>query len=244
MIYLYHMKLFDLVTNIILENYQLDLLVKHLVGEPQLGDKHGRISKSEFDTIMDHTNGKFAYTAWLVKNIVRKHINFDDVKKFIVYFKVFEKYKSLFTHSDINQYKTLEDINDFVSTAKKIIQDFEKMGENGGESNFISPTQIKKLESEFGIKLIGLHDGYQVFLIPKELEGNEDAWKAYRNTFGQCKDGNKLSVCTFASVGHFNNYLGKGPLFVIFKLSDPQSPYQLSFESGEFRDRENKTMIQ
>ena len=50
--------------------------------------------------------------------------------------------------------------------------------------NYVTPNDIQKLEN-VGIEYMGTVDGYQAFEIPESLEGNEVAWKTYKDILGK-----------------------------------------------------------
>ena len=175
------MKILDIVESILIEQHQMDKLKEKYLGKPNDNEKHKRLSNKEFDDIINATNGNFTLTAWLTIKVANNIIHNTDIYKFKEYFQIFERNKSKFHLKDINQYKTSEDINEFI---KKCIEIREKHVnlttgiEKGDEEKYVNPKDIQKLES-VGIHYLGMSDGYQVFEIPNELKNNENSWKVY-----------------------------------------------------------------
>ena len=202
------------------------------------------LSPREFDKIFnDITNQKLAYTQWLAKNIAKtKFIKAEDIDRFKSFFDVFEKKKKKFPKADINQYKTEADIQDFITTAQtEREQDIQVTGGGSGEG-LATSNEVDKL-ARVGIELLGLVDGYQVFKVPQSLTGNKEGWNVYKEVLGRCAgrdQGAKIDICTMASSKYFNQYLKRGPYYVIFNLNDKQSPYQFHYESGQFMDKNDR----
>lgn len=239
------MKLLELVENLILESHSLELLKQKYVGE----DKP--ISEEVFKKIEEVCLNKFNLIAWLTVKVANNIILSEDVYKYKEYFGIFERNKNKFPIKDIHQYKTKDDVQNFIN---KVIEIREKNVErsSGVESenkeNYVSSGEMDKLES-VGIKFLGMSDGYQVFEIPNELKDDEGAWKVYKDVLGRCsgrEQGAKIDICTMANVGHFKNGLKNYPgssYFVIFNLSDPKSPYQIHFESNQFMDKNDSPLL-
>ena len=83
----------------------------------------------------------------------------------------------------------------------------------------------------------------------QECAGNEEAHKVYKNILGRCKgreEGASIDICTMANFDHFNDYLNNDPgssYFVMYNLSDPQSPYQFHYESNQFMDKNDNQIL-
>lgn len=206
----------------------------------------GKLEQEIFDKVVEASANKSAYATWLAKKVATKIIKDEDVYKFNGYFQVFDKNKKLFSKPDINQYKTSQDVNEFISKAQEIRDREVEItgGEDSSSDGLVTPNEVRKLEA-VGIKLLGLQDGYQVFKVPQSLSGNKEAWKTYKNILGRCggrAQGDGIDICTIASQNMFDDYLEDGPYYVIFNLNDKQSPYQFHYESAQFMDR-NDNMI-
>ena len=113
----------------------------------------------------------------------------------------------------------------------------------------VSQNGIQKLES-VGIKYLGMVDGLQAFQVPPEVKGSKDAWNVYREILGKCSGrdkGQKISICTMAGFGNFNQYLNDYPgssYYVFYNMGDPLSPYQFHYESNQFMDKNDDDIIE
>ena len=239
------MKLLDIVESVLLEQHQIDKLKEKYLGNPIQGEKHKRLTEKEFKDILDSSSGNFNLTSWLTVRVANHLIHNTDIYKFREYFQIFEKNKSKFQIRDINQYKTKEEIQEFIRKCIEIREKHVNLTtgvEKGNEEKYVTPKDIQKLEN-VGINYLGMCDGYQVFEIPNELKDNEDAWKIYRDILGRCAGrdkGAKIEICTIANFSNFQDYLTDHPgssYFLMFNLGDPLSPYQIHFESNQFMDK-------
>jgi hypothetical protein len=201
-----------------------------------------KISPEDFDEIKKASDNQGAYATWLLKKVIDKVIKAEDIYKYKKYFNIFNKYKNKFPYKDINQYKTLGNVEEFI---KKAVEIEDTVAQTTGDietqsaSNLVPLKGIEELKS-VGINLLGVVDGYQVFKVPESLKGNEQAWKVYRKWLAKCsnrKEGEGIEICTMASFSHFNNYLQEGPYYVFFNLKDSRSPYQFHYESSQFMDK-------
>jgi hypothetical protein len=208
-----------------------------------------KILSKYFEIIKKATNNKGAYATWLVKNVVNKIIKTEDIYKYEEYFPIFEKYKKKYPYSDINQYKTLDDIQEFTNIATSILDNIVQStggNQNSNSSKSLVPFKgVEELKS-VGISLLGLVEGYQCFKIPKELQGNENAWKIYRKWLAKCgnrEEGEGIKICTMASQEAFDEYLERGPYYVFFNTNDSTSPYQFHYQSRQFMDKNDKALL-
>ena len=153
--------------------------------------------------------------------------------------------KNRFQQKDINHYKTKEDVDNLISRINQIENQNSEFSEFQDKSKFISKKNIEKL-NEVGIYFLGVSEGYQVFYIPSSAKGNEVAFKRYRDILSNCagrEKGESVRFCTLKQ-SVFNGYLeNDSSLFILYNLSDPNSPYQLSFESKQFKDKNNKNLF-
>lgn len=201
----------------------------------------GKITQEVFDEILKVTKSKGAYATWLVKKVQEGIIANEDIYKYEDYLKIFDRYKREFPSSDINAYRTKEDVEGFVTKAVEIQErDVEYTGAaTGNAANLVSAKGIAELKA-VGIDFIGIVDGYQVFEVPTKLRGNDQAYAVYKKHLANCAgrdQGAKIQICTMANISHFNNYLMNGPYYVFFNLNDPKSPYQFHYESNQFMDK-------
>jgi hypothetical protein len=247
------MKLVPIVKSILVESVSIEQIRDKVVGE----DKP--ISPDIFDEIIKVSNNKINYILFLVNHVVKKNLLPEDVYKFQDYFNSFNKNKAGFPIKDLGQIKSAEDLSKFKQIAQEFIdQRFQKGGGSGKIlSKHVSPGKVKSLE-EVGIKLIGIVDDYQVFQVTQEA-ANEQGFKRYKNILGKCStdengkddeestfNDEKIKICTFG-IGYYMKYLTEdypgSSYFVLFNLEDPKSPYQIHFESGQFMDRADNSMI-
>jgi cytochrome c-type biogenesis protein CcmE len=207
-----------------------------------------KLTEKEFKNIVEVSNRKSVYATWLSKMVIDKIIDSEDIYKFKEYFSIFNKNKKLYPNSDINQYRTFYDVSEFISKTQEIRdKEIEVVGGVGRGSigkGLVTANEVRKLES-VGIVLLGLQDGYQVFKIPQNVNNNKEGWKLYKDILGRCagrENGAKIDLCTMASDESFDKYLKDGPYYVMFNLNDPKSPYQFHYESGQFMDKNNKSI--
>ena len=202
----------------------------------------GKISQKDFDKIKTVSNNQGAYATWLVKRVIDKTIENEDIYKYKNYFTIFNKYKNKFIYKDINQYRTKLDIQNFIKTSTEIDDAISQSTGNTEPqtiSNLVPLKGIEELKS-VGINLLGVVDGYQCFKVPQELKGNFEAWKIYRKWLAKINNrrgGEGIGICTMADHVYFYQYLETGPLYVFFNLKDPASPYQLHYEKNQFKNK-------
>jgi len=206
-----------------------------------------KISQEVFDEIVKVTKGKGAYATWMIKRVEDGSIKGEDIYKYEDYIETFDRYKREFPSPDINAYKDERSIREFEAKAIEIRE--RGIEQTGGDventANLVPAKGIQELNS-VGIKFLGLVDGYQCFEVPQSLRGNTEAWKIYRKHLANCsgrEQGAKIEICTMAGQSHFDNYLQKGPYYVFFNLGDPKSPYQFHYESNQFMDKNDKSVI-
>ena len=207
----------------------------------------GKIEPEVFDEIVRATKGKGAYATWMIKRVEDGTIKGEDIYKYEDYIQIFDKQKRQFPSPDINAYKDERSIRDFEAKAIEVRE--KGIEQTGGDaantSNLVSSQGIQELNS-VGIKFLGVVDGYQCFEVPQSLKGNTEAWKIYRKHLANCSgrdQGAKIEICTMAGQSHFDRYLSDGPYYVFFNLGDPKSPYQFHYESSQFMDKNDNSVI-
>jgi hypothetical protein len=173
----------------------------------------------------------------------------EDVYKYKEYIQIFNKFKKYFPIKDINQINNKKEQQEWLNMVIKMRErGVTKSDENNNvqnPKNYVTPNEIQRLEN-VGIEYMGMVDGYQSFEIPKSLGGNEVAWKTYKDILGKCQgreQGAKIDICTIASFKHFNDNISSGSLFLFFNLSDKQSPYQFSYETNQFMDKNDNPLF-
>ena len=206
-----------------------------------------KISQEVFDEIVKVTKGKGAYATWLISKVDQGFVKDEDLYKYEDYIQIFDRYKRQFPSPDINAYKDERSVRDFEQTAIDIREkDVEQTGgDTENAANLVSSQGIQELKS-VGIKFLGTVDGYQSFEVPQSLKGNAEAWKIYRKHLANCSGrdkGAKIEICTMAGQNHFDRELGRDNLYVFFNLGDPKSPYQFSYATNQFMDKNDNAVI-
>jgi hypothetical protein len=231
---------------IIISEARLEDVVQKYVGEGK------PVSEEKYNEILGVTHNDKNYTMWLILRIAGGVIKDEDVYKYEQYFKIFNRYKNLFPIKDINQIKTINDVEDFIKKCVEVREREVKVDDNTktkfNKDNYVSPSEIQKLD-EVGIKYYGMVDGYQVFEVPNESKDNPEAKLRYRNILGRCAGrdmGAKIDICTMSSGKYFEKYLNDHPgssYFVMFNMGDKNSPYQFHYESGQFMDKNDLNVL-
>ena len=198
------------------------------------------------------SDNKHYKITWLSKRVTNKEVEHEDIYKFSEYFAIFEKHKRKFAYPNIHHYNTTELVRDWIDECIKIQEQGIVYDDIEGMDNYVSQSEIERLCSFESNKYYGLWRGYQVFRI-----GARDsvAYQVYKNVLGKVAGRDKvasLHICTFANDYRYNYYLDYSntrdnddtqPLFVLFNLRDTNSPYQLHFESTQFMDKNNDSII-
>lgn len=186
----------------------------------------GKITDSEFTEIVDSAGGKTAYATWLTKKVADKIIKPEDLYKYNAYFKIFDRRKREYQHADINQYKTLQDIGQFISKSVELA-DKEKA----------DPSQQKGVakNDKYREFYIGSVEGFNVYKLPK---GREDLY----STSCELGSGTEWCTATGKTDHHFKHYISKGPLFIFIKPGSDEK-YQFSYETDGFMDKNDNSVI-
>jgi hypothetical protein len=206
-----------------------------------------KISNDDYNQIVK-VSKKVANIIWLTVKVHNDIILLEDVYKFEEYFDIFEKNKTKFSEKSIHKYETKEDVGLFIQTCIVVRERNIKFEDILDKDRYVSLNEIEKLEA-VGIKYHGLVDDVQLFEIPNECKNNEMAWKAHREILARCKgreQGAKIEICTMASFSYFKQYLDNNPnssYWILFDLQNPLSPYQMHFESGNFKDKNDADMF-
>jgi len=167
---------------------------------------------------------KSAYGTWIIKMILNQIILPEDVYKYKEYFDIFDRNKSKYNKKDINQYKTSNDLKEFLSKTLEI-----------KELNQKDSSTIKGVskEDKYQNFKIGSTDGFNVYMLPKGKEENYNV---------SCDLGSGTEWCT--STGnirkYYDHYIKKGPLFISIKGNEK---YQFSFEEEQYMDKNDKSIF-
>ena len=186
----------------------------------------GKITDSEFVEIIDSTGGKSAYATWLTKMVISKIIQPEDLYKYNSYFKIFDRRKREYPFQDINQYKTSQDISQFIL---KSVEIFNKEKSDPAQQKGVARSDKYQ---EF---YMGSVDGFDVYELPK---GREDLYGA------SCELGSGTEWCTATGKTrrHFDRYISKGPLFIFIKPGSNEK-YQFSYETNSFMDKDDSSIV-
>ena len=188
--------------------------------------KTGKISPEDFEEIEKATGGKGAYATWLIKRIDDEILKAEDIYKWKDYFQIFKRRKNDFKFSDINSYKTQNDIKQFVKKALELI---DQEDEDPTKKKGVSKTD------KFSDLKIGEVDGFEVYEIPK---GRKDLY----NTSCELGSGTQWCTATGNTSNYFNQYIDEGPLYIFMKPGSDEK-YQFHFESGQFMDKNDQSVI-
>jgi hypothetical protein len=185
----------------------------------------GKISDSEFTEIVDASGGKSAYATWLTKQVATKIIKPEDLYKYNSYFKIFDRRKREYPFQDINQYKTSDDIAQFISKSVEI-----------GNKEKADPSQQKGVAKtdRYAEFKIGEVEGFTVYELPK---GRKDLYGA------SCELGSGTEWCTATgkTEKYFKQYISKGPLFIFIKPGSDEK-YQFSYQERQFMDKDDNSI--
>ena len=181
----------------------------------------GKISQEDFNGITSATS-KTAYITWLAKKVADKIIKAEDIYKYKKYFSIFDRRKKEYPFNDINQYKTSDDLSQFI---KKSVEISNKESEDVSQQKGVSKTDKYK---EF---YIGIVDGFNVYELPK---GRKDLYGA------SCELGSGTEWCTATGKTreHFDSYISKGPLFIFLKPGSSEK-YQFNYETNSFMNEDD-----
>ncbi len=186
----------------------------------------GKITDSEFTEIVDATGGKSAYATWLTKHVATKIIKPEDLYKYNAYFKIFDRRKREYPFQDINQYKTTQDIAQFIAKSVEIVN-LER----------IDPSQQKGVAKtdRYAEFKIGEVEGFTVYKLPK---GRKDLYGA------SCELGSGTEWCTATgkTQKYFKHYIAHGPLFIFIKPGSDEK-YQFSYEEQQFMDKDDNSVL-
>ena len=217
---------------LISNRYLLTTLLKEIITEVSIDQLKtqfvdaGKISSEDFTEIIDATGNKSAYATWLVKKVADETIKSEDISKYKKYFSIFDRNKKSYPYSDINQYKTTNDISDFIKISVEIANKETK-----------DPSQQKGVARSDKYKefYMGSVDGFDVYELPK---GRKDLYGV------SCELGSGTEWCTATgkTKSYFNRYISSGPLFIFIKPGSEEK-YQFSYETDQFMDKDDTSII-
>jgi hypothetical protein len=121
------------INNNILLEAKIDL---ETIKKKYVDDKDTQVvSIKEFDEILKVTDNNPNLVVWMITRIKNGIILKEDIYKYEMYFKIYEKYKKRFEFKDINQYKTKESISNFRNTCIDIIDELESTKQGSTEGS-------------------------------------------------------------------------------------------------------------
>jgi hypothetical protein len=185
----------------------------------------GKISQEDFNEITNVTP-KTAYITWLAKKVADGIIKVEDIYKYKKYFNIFDRRKKEYLFVDINQYKTPEDLSQFINKSVEIANK---------ESEDISQQKGVSKSDKYAEFKIGTVSGFDVYKLPK---GRQDLYGV------SCELGSGTEWCTATGKTrvHFNKYISDGPLFIFIKPGSDEK-YQFSYETDSFMDKNDRSIL-
>lgn len=184
-----------------------------------------KITDSEFTEIIDASGGKTAYATWLTKLVADKTIKPEDLYKYNAYLKVFDRRKREYTFQDINQYKTSQDISQFIDTSVELAN-----REKSDPSQQKGVAKVDKYKEFY----IGSVEGFNVYELPK---GRTDLY----GTSCELGSGTEWCTATNKTTKWFDKYVKQGPIFIFIKPGSDEK-YQFAYQSRQFMDKKDKRM--
>jgi hypothetical protein len=179
----------------------------------------GKLDQSVFNDIVTASGSKSAYATWLTKMVVSGIIQTEDIYKYNSYFKLFDRRKREYPFQDINQYKNVDAIRQFITKSVELANAEQR-----------DPSQQKGVSKadKYQEFRIGSVAGFNVYKIP---QGRDDLYGA------SCELGSGTEWCTATGKTreYFDDYVKKGPLFIFIKPGSDEK-YQFSYETESFMD--------
>jgi hypothetical protein len=209
-------KLTDLLKETLTE-VSLDQLKTQLVDS-------GKMSEEDFNKIVDVTP-KTAYITWLAKKVADKIIKAEDIYQYKKYFNTFDRYKKEYPFTDINQYKTQNDVSQFINKSVEIAN---KESEDPSQQKGVSK------ENKYKEFYLGSVSGFNVYKLP---QGRKDLYGT------SCELGSGTGWCTATGKDRedFDRYISQGPLFIFINPKNGEK-YQFLYEGKQFMDKDNKSV--
>ncbi len=185
----------------------------------------GKISQNDFNEITSATP-KTAYITWLAKKVVDKLIKAEDIYKYKKYFSIFDRRKKEYPFTDINQYKTQDDLSQFINKSVEIADK---------ESGDVSQQKGVSKEDKYKEFYLGSVNGFNVYELPK---GRKDLYGA------SCELGSGTEWCTATgkTKRYFDDYISKGPLFIFLKPGSNEK-YQFNYETNSFMNEDDLSVF-
>lgn len=234
----------NLIREVIQEDRQSELRTKYVGTEP------GKIKPYQFDQFFEEAKKnplalKYADNLLFLLNKSsrdekERFFKDKDYELFLKKHGLIDSYYKLLPviklkNPDYIELRNFKNISEF----KKFISTLKPADESGESKPALSLLNREKLNAT-GIKFLGTVDGYDCFEINKNnLKDKSKAYSAYREYL--CRGG--TSFCTAANQSTFNQYVDEGPLFLFVNESDKDAPYQFHYESQQFMDASDNSVI-
>lgn len=195
-----------------------------------VGDGDNQLSEKDYEEVIKATASKTVFVVWLVKRVFEGKIKAEDIYKYKEYFQIFNRHKNKYPKKDINQYKSAQDVDEFIKTTTSIKKEVE--------ADPSKDKGVTKAEKYAKFK-IGEVDGFSVYEIPKGGHKSKELYNA------SCELGSGTEWCTATGKTHryFSAYTQQGPLFIFINNSDPKEKYQFHYESDSFMDADDRPII-
>lgn len=183
-----------------------------------------KLTAEVFDQIVQACSNKSNYATWMCKKVADNLINTEDLHLWSEVFEFFDRYKQRFQKKDINQVKTSEDINAFLTDYNTVKDAVEAKKATG---------QTQKVKDETDQCLLGHL---------RSSDGQD--WLVYKTNPGQWalerKIGSGTSWCTVAQQSYFDMYMRDyhDPAYYIFiNKKNPKEKYQIHYGSNQCKDK-------
>ena len=178
----------------------------------------GRIRPVVFEKIVSRCGNKSAYATWMCKRYVEGNLGNEGYtdEEWIEAFKTFEKFKNKFDKKDINQYKTQEDVNAFLTKVAEI-QEEEKLKKIN-----VDKFKIGAVEAD--------GKGYLVYKLPKGEEQNYPVSIALGRTDHEALGSSGWCTASGKTDIYWRNHINKDDIYIFINPRDRKfDKYQLQY---------------
>lgn len=184
-----------------------------------------KLTPEVFDQIVQACNNESNFATWMCKKVATGLINQEDFRLWSEIFEFFKRYKQRFEKKDINQVKTADDIQAFLTDYHRVQDEVEAKKSSG---------MTQKAKDETDACLLGKF---------KTADGKK--WTAYKTVPGQWelerKIGSGTSWCTVASKYYFDYYMGSAghddkAYYIFINQANPKEKYQIHYGSDQCKD--------
>ena len=192
----------------------------------------GRIDRNTFKDIVDAAQNDSAFATWLTSRVAgtkkaKPIIKKEDISKYKKHLETFKRNKREYPLKDINMVKDQNALDDFIKKSREIqAREEEDISQQKGVSKAEKYTKLK----------LGEVDGYEIFKFPK---GSKELYGA------SCELGSGTDWCTATgnTDSFFQDYIGRGDIYIIISKSNPKEKYQFHYESDSFMDRDDVNLF-